>query len=226
MTTTFRFDGLTEPARWTGRYNRIPGKEPVFKAKIDGSAHAYWAPWNSGEVLTSRFVDQPGVRDMVTAINRTKERYANQAGGSFQINEFGQVLCPLTGSAARYWVGNASGVPVFEDPRNPGATFELCLPASTQPDTPWERPYIGMKFNLDGNDSIYFQEDDGDTRRKLRLSKSDPDLIRRLRLVRGNGQTIRFIVNLHGIVLTKRHPHWQPVFVGFINLNLWFPKQP
>ena len=83
-----------------------------------------------------------------------------------------------------------------------------------------------MKFNLDTNDSVYFQEEDGDTKRKIRLNKANPDIIRRLREVRGRGNAIRFIVNLHGVVLTKKEPGWQPVFVGYIDLDSWFPKQP
>ena len=37
---------------------------------------------------------------------------------------------------------------------------------------------------------------------------------------------MRFIVNLHGVVVTKTEPDWQPVFVGFINPDRWFPKEP
>ena len=226
MSTPFQFKALSEPVEWTGHYNRIPGKEPVFKAKVDGSAHAYWSPWNSGEWLTSAFVHGPGVNQMVKAVNSAKERHTGQAGGAFQINEFGQVICPIASSSERYWVGNVAGVPAFEDPRDDERTFELRLPPSTEAGTPWERPYIGMKFNFDGNDCIYFQEDDGDTKRKIRLSKRDPELVSRLRQVRGSGKSLRFLVNLHGVVLTKTEPDWQPVFVGYIDLSRWFPKHP
>jgi len=225
MSTTFQFEALPEPVPWTGRYNRIPGKEPAFKARVDGSACAYWSPWNSGEWLTSMMIGGPGVSRMVRAVNRAKEIHAGIAGGSFQINEFGQAICPIASSSARYWVGTVTGVPTFQDPRDHAQPFDLLLPPSTAPGTPWERPYIGMRFNLDPKCSIYFQEDDGDTKRKISLDKSDPELVRRLQQVRGSGQTIRFIVNLHGIVLTKKEPDWQPVFVGHIDLNRWFPNQ-
>ena len=177
MSPAFKFKGLPTPVLWEGRYNRIPGKEPVLRTTAGGSAHAYWKPWNTDEALTSEFVDGPEVRKLIAAVNGAKEQYAGSPGGAFQINEFGQVLCPIAGSSVRYWVGSVTGVPRFVDPRATGATFELRLPASTQPGTPWERPYIGMKFNLDPNDSIYFQEDDGDTRYKKRLATPDPDLI-------------------------------------------------
>lgn len=225
MNAPFKFEALRSPVEWTGRYNRIPGKEPVFKARVNGTAFAYWSPWQSGEILTSDFVECPGLREMVKAINRAKEAYAGQPGGGFQINEFGQVLCPVVGSSKRYWVGTVTGVPSFRDPRSPGSTFDLALPPSTEVGTPWARPYIGMKFNLDGSGSIYFKEDEEDVSRKLRLSRSYPELVRLLRQVRDHGQTIRFIVNLHGIVVTKREPDWEPVYVGQVDLNRWFQKE-
>ena len=226
MNHNFQFKALPEPLLWEGRYNRIPGKEPTFRAKGDGSAHAYWSPWGSDVWLTSPFVPVPGVRQMVKAINETKERHAGAPGGAFQINEFGQVLCPIAGTTNRYWVGTVSGVPAFVDPREEGQSFELQVPKSTQAGTPWKRPYIGMKFNLDANESIYFQEEDGDTRHKIRLPKPDASLLRRLQEVRGQGRSIRFIVNLHGVAVTKIEPDWEPVFVGHIDLAKWFPKQP
>lgn len=226
MSTTFQFEALPEPVRWTGRYTRIPGKEPAFKATVNGTANVYWSPWNSGEWLTSAFVHGPGVRQMVIAVNRAKQGHGRQAGGSFQVNEFGQVICPVGAGPERYWVGEVTGVPSFADPRQVGTTFELWLPVSTRAGTPWERPYVGMKFNLDANDSIYFREEDGDTTRKIRLDKVDPDLVHRFHQVRRSGQAVRFIVNLHGVVLTKTEPDWQPVFIGHIDLNRWFPKQP
>src|SRR4051812_18223709 len=99
MSAPFTFEPLREPLAWAGRYNRIPGQEPAFHAAADGSAHAYWSPWGSGEWLTSAFTDGPNVRKMAKAVNRAKERYAGKVGGSFQINEFGQVICPIAVSS-------------------------------------------------------------------------------------------------------------------------------
>jgi len=225
MSMSFKFETLRTPVEWTGRYNRIPGKEHAFKARVDGSAYAYWSPWDSGEWLTSDFVGGVGVQQMVRAVNLVKEQHTGHPGGAFQINEFGQVICPISSSTKRYLVGVATGTPTFKDPRHEAKTFDMCPSPSAETGTFWNRPYIGMKFNLDGNDSIYFQEEDGDTKRKIRLGKSDPDLVLRLRQVRGIGQAIRFIVNLHGVVITKKEPDWQPVFVGYIDLKHWYPRQ-
>lgn len=224
MTESFLFQPLPMPVAWTGRYNRIPGKEPVFKAKVDGTLLAYWKPWPGDECLTSLFVDCPGVRQLASAVNLAKEAQVGVPGGAFQINEFGQVICPTGHGSDRYWVGTVAGVPQFHDPRDGAKPFTLQEPAASAAGKPWERPYIGMKFNLDANDSIYFQQDDGDTRTKLRLSKADPALVRRLRQVRGDGAGLRFVVNLHGVVLTKIEPGSQPVFVGHVDHCQWFSK--
>jgi len=222
----FIFDPLPRAVSWTGRYHRIAGKESVFHATAAGSVQAHWKPSNTGEVLISRIVDQSAEKKMAGAINHVKVVYAGSPGGSFQINEYGQVICPISGSSSRYWVGNVSGVPSFADPRTPGSTFELALPPDTEPGTPWERPYIGMRFNFDTAGSIYFQKDDGDVKLRIRLATTTPDLVRRFRQVRGGGSTIRFVVNLHGAVLTKQESDWQPVFVGFIDPASWFPREP
>jgi hypothetical protein len=83
-----------------------------------------------------------------------------------------------------------------------------------------------MRFNFDTAGSIYFQKDDGDVKLRIRLATTTPDLVRRFRQVRGGGSTIRFVVNLHGAVLTKQESDWQPVFVGFIDPASWFPREP
>jgi hypothetical protein len=229
MSSPFQFTPLAVPVTWAGRYSHPVGKESVFRARSNGSAYVTWTPWNSGLALTSYFVDGAAVRQMVKTINGAKQLYGAPAGGSFQINEYGQVICPVSSNnnlLERYKVGDVTGVPTFLDPRKPGSSFELQLPPATLAGAAWDRPYVGMKFNLDVNDSIYFQEDDGDGKRKIRLDKPDPNLVQRLWQVRGRGQAIRFIVNLHGMVLTKTEPNWQPVFVGTLNLAQWFTKQP
>jgi hypothetical protein len=226
MSNTFSFQELPKPVVWTGRYNRIPGKEPTFKAKADGTLLAYWRPWPGDEWLTSPFMDCPAVQRLAAAVNRAKAANAGVPGGAFQINEFGQVICPTNNDREKVWVGTVGGVPRFRDPRDSSKPFELQEPVTSAAGEPWDRPYLGMKFNLDGNDSIYFQQDDGDTRTKLRLGGVDSNLVRRLRSVRGSASNIRFIVNLHGVALTKVEPDWRPVFVGHIDLAQWFPKLP
>ncbi len=79
-----------------------------------------------------------------------------------------------------------------------------------------------MKFNLSQDDEIYFKQDTEDGGTKLYPPRQDKKLASSIRQVRPSWQTVRFIVNLHGAVLTKVEPDWEPVFVGFINPELWF----
>lgn len=225
MSAKFKFEPLRKPVRWKGRYNRIPGKEPAFKVKLNGTVYAYWNSWEDDEWLTSQFERTHAVAHLGESVNMVKENHAGQGGGAFQINEFGQVLCPIAQSEDRYWVGNVEGVPRLKDPRTADGGFELKLPASTKPGTPWNRPYIGLKYNLDFNDSFFFKQTDGDTTRKLRCKETDRELVKRLREIRGHGKTLRFIVNLHGVVITRTGTGNRPVYVGRINYDKWFEKQ-
>ena len=81
MSTAFKFEALPKPVQWTGRYNRIPGREPVLRTTVRRSAHAYWKPWNSGEILTSPFFDGHEVQKLITAVNDAKEIHAGCPGG-------------------------------------------------------------------------------------------------------------------------------------------------
>ncbi len=222
--TDFRFTPLSEPVEWSGRYNRIPGKEPTFKVNANDEPFAYWSPWRSDEWLTSPFVPTAATKKMGEYINHAKITHAGKSGGSFHINEFGQVITPVYGSYRRFWVGNVEGVPHFYDPRTTKRTFSL-VPSDDTPGALWDLPYLGMKYNLDGSGSIYFQTEEKDCKRKLRLVNPPTNLIGKLAAIRGAGKPVRFIVNLHGVVVTKKEPGWQPVFVGFIDKRNWFKKE-
>ncbi len=224
--SNFKFTPLAKPVEWTGRYNRIPGKEPAFKVNVRNEPYAYWSPWKSDEWISSFFVPSASTELMGKSINKVKNGNAGRAGGSFHINEFGQVIVPVYGSYKRFWVGNVSGVPLFDDPRTSGAEFSLFPPEDTPSGFSWDLPYVGMKFNLDGRQSIYFQTENEDVKSKIRLAKPPKTLIKRIASIRGEGTPVRFIVNLHGAVITKKEPDWEPVFVGFIDRSNWFPKEP
>ena len=79
-------------------------------------------------------------------------------------------------------------------------------------------PHLPLSFTLDME--------------AARVAAQRSDLIEALRSIRRYG-AVRFIVNPYGLVLTKRPPAgrwsaeelWEPVFVGKINLDLWFEKE-
>ncbi|MDZ7262378.1 MAG: hypothetical protein ONB05_09780, partial [candidate division KSB1 bacterium] len=92
---------------------------------------------------------------MAEAVNDVKRRYAGQKGGSFVINEFGQVISPIAMSRERYLVGEAHGLLYFEDKKNESGFISLCDDDELDCGDDWERPYIGIKYQLHASDHIY-----------------------------------------------------------------------
>ncbi len=227
MSQPFEFTPFTKAKAWTGRYARIPGREPAFHVSIDGIITAQWTDHDEIERLTAPIRDTPAAKALAAALNKTKAEHAGHAGGSFLINEFGQVVCPIARSMERFWVGNVAGIPDFKHPAT-GRFFTLDADPGLQPGQPWRKPYIGMKFNLDCEDRIRFTREDDDRRTRIWLPGKTPLLVAALRRIRPGGKTIRFIVNLHGVVLTKVENgdgEWVPVFVGHIDPKHWFSKE-
>jgi hypothetical protein len=216
------FRQLRHPVQWTGHYRRIPGKNTIFKATLSGRASVRWSPWQSDEILTSYFATDDAVEEMVAAVNEAKEELAGGGGGGFMINEHGQVIVPISETGAKYWVGDYSGIPTLDDPRD-GSDFTMTSSGGLVCGDLWDRPYIGMIYNLMIDDSITFEKEDQDGSRRIALRPPYEVLVKALRSLRQG--TIRFIVNLHGVVLTKLEPEAMPVYVTTIDFNRWYNKE-
>lgn len=226
MNSNFEFTALRAPVVWNGLYRRIPGREPAFHALANDAIVVQWFDHDNDEQLTAKIVATNATIQLGKAINDLKERETGTRGGSFLINEFGQVLCPLAGTNIRYWVGNIKGVPNFIYPGT-NQNFSLLPTSSINCNDAWKLPYIGNAYNLARNNRIYFKHDDDDGERNVWLEQNYTQLIALLRGIRGAG-AIRFIVNLHGAVITKveyTDGSWRPHFVGMIDYSQWFPKQ-
>jgi hypothetical protein len=160
------------------------------------------------------------------AINRVKRQRAGQPGGSFVINEYGQVLCPVNDdSFERFWVGDCRGSITFIGADN--ELFTLNDDTDLTSGDEWGLPYIGIPHNLSAKNKIYFTFKEGYDTEFLYPPYQDQNLIGALRNIRGPGGC-KFIVNPHGIVLTKVEVHpfdWRPKFVGRLNYQKWFPRE-
>jgi hypothetical protein len=220
MSRTTTFKKTSRALKWPGYYSRIPGKSPVFHARADGSGDVEWNPWRSDERLKSAFVPDEGIEAMIQAINELKQEKTGVHGGAFLINEYGQVLVPVTHSDEKYLVGELSGCPEFIDPRS-GKNFKLEAPRGTRVGMSWDLPYVGMKFKFNGEGEVARELTLGDERLREYPPRRDEDLSERLCQLRPQGG--RMIVNLHGVVLTKVDGG-KPVFVGEINIEKWFAK--
>lgn len=227
MKKKLTFKAFRKAKPWTGRYARIPGKEPAFHISRSGVITARWIDYDEDESFTAEMVETPDTKALAKALNKVKSEHTGHAGGSFLINEYGQVISPIRNTKNRYWVGDLDGIPEFSDPLN-GGTFNLRPGPNVRPGTRWNGPYIGMKFNLSADDRIYFNHENDDGRQKFWLKKNDLKLVKSLREIREEGTVVRFIVNLHGAVFTKvevETKEWRPFFVGFIDYEKWFPKE-
>jgi len=212
-----------EAVEWFGRYRRIEGRQSVFHVRVDNTVDLLWRDGPDELVCPAEMT--PDLVGLAMAVNRVKRRYTGRAGGAFIINEFRQVICPVADfSEDRYYVGDCSGAPVFIDPR--GFRFTLDDDRRLQPGDLWDRPYVGVPYNLSARGQVYFPVRSGIDTECMRPPEQDATLIAALRHIRF-GEPARFIVNPHGIALTKvcQGGVWQPVYVGRLDYQLWFERE-
>ena len=222
---------------WNGRYARIPGETTVFHAKSVDGVPTVVLDWDTeGERRTCHALNGPDVRLLVARVMQAKREMGGRQGGSFQINEFGQVLVPASdGGGRRRYVGDTRGSLRFEDPSS-GRRFTLADCVDLSAGDPWPLPYVGMPFHLHGRrgKGIYHWSEDDVSGGSEYPPRTNHELVRALRDLRPYG-AVRFLVNPERIVLTKRQPKggvhssddadWEPIFVGHLDLNQWFPKE-
>ncbi len=223
-TDTFRFTS-TSPREWYGRYRRPKGNESAYHVTVNGTIHVQWR--DSGYKFECPVALTADVQRLARAVNQAKQSYAGWAGGSFIINEFGQVICPIQQTSDRYLLGEAEGKLYFEDPWDDDVLLSIGDDKDLICGDDWERPYIGMQYQLHAGDFIYYWREDDEGGGMVRADDQDGDLIERLRAIRPHGG-VRFIVNHHGIVLTKKHvegKRWKPVYVGQIDYDYWFNRE-
>jgi hypothetical protein len=166
------------------------------------------------------------IDELIAAVQAGKRALGARDGGSFLINEFGQLLVPATEEEVTrvVQVGDCDGPVVFDNPFAPGTTFDLTDTRGLKPGDPWERPYVGLIYNLTEGNEICFKQTDASGSRYVYAPVDDPKLVRTLRALRPGGW-LRFIVGAGGIVLTKVEPDWQAHYVGRVNPAAWFRKE-
>ena len=225
---------ICKPSEWKGRYARIPGDNTAFHLKYIGGRMWPVVLWETEEgtgTCAARECD--AAAQLADAVEAAKRKAGGTGGGSFVINEFGQVLVPASdGSGRRCLAGELSGRLLFENPFDEDSPIDLGDCYHLQSGDPWKLPYVGFPFNLNRRSQIYFYNLDDEGGQSLFPKQQDRSLIQAIRSLRRTG-AVRFIVNPLGIVLTKcpaqeewsPEEQWQPFYVGQINVNLWFEKE-
>jgi hypothetical protein len=224
---SFSFKPRAQFQEWHGSYEVIPGKTTKF-INLYFQKFDFWPSlryYNGSEEHKCPAIDNGDVKRMALAINQAKFLMTGSKGGSFIINEYGQVIAPSSdGCGRRLLVGQCEGRLLFEDE---GEVIDLTADQGLCTGDRWVGPYIGMKYHLHQNSYIY--KWNGSI---IQPPNQDRELILKIRSIRRFG-AVSFIVNPYGIVLMKNpegdfsfeDDRWGAVYVGKINYGLWFDKE-
>lgn len=219
------------PKEWRGRYNRIFGNNDSVFHIILNEKKKGWVlsiyKTNESEKLEYIAEESNATIELIRKVNNLKRKWSRNAGGSFIINEFNQVIVPSSKrDVKRFLIGEFYGSILFKNPIT-GYNIDLDNDSEYECGDSWAMPYVGCQYLLtkSGEIGVWNETDD---RKELQLVENqDYSLIEKLRSIRGK-QGGRFIVNPHGIVLTKkgiRSDEWIPIYVGRIDYNKWFEKE-
>lgn len=214
---------------WKWHYDKPVGKEPVFHVNVHNEIHIVQRDDYDTFLYTTEQTAE--IRQLAKIINKCKEECGGCRGGSFCINEYGQVIVPLMPRKDQYgritqwraprYVGEISGDIDFYDGR-----IKVSLNSILKRGAPWPFPYLGMKYRLSNRNIIYMEIQEGDDFKRISLKKKYQHLIDSIRAIRGSGPCT-FIVNPWGCVLMKvliGSTDWVPVFVEKLDYNKWFDK--
>ena len=227
----FSFSPLM-PRCWSGRYARIPGDTTAFHVRMFSG---HWRPvveWVTGdETAQCPMEDIESAATLASAVNAGKRFLGGSPGGSFLVNEYGQVLVPSPfGIGEVVLVGECSGRMAFHDSSKSIGLFDLTSDQGLTLGDAWNLPYLGIPYNLSRSSEIYFWHRGRVGSWKATPPSRDDSLVDALRSIRPWGP-IRFVVTPGGLVLTKvpvggwRNERWETRFVGRVNYKKWFPKE-
>ena len=221
---TFRFHPCS-PFPWVGYYNNTKNHNNVFHIWSDfGDLPAI--EWTRGsESARCPAVDSKGARELANAINSIKVKQTFQERGSFLINEFGHVIVPFANTDEKFCVGKIEGSLVFHNHLDSGY-FSLNDDEHLKTGDFWDKPYIGIPYISSPYYGVYYKNKDWSMKNRsvTKPVKQDVELMRKIRSITGT-ETVRFIVNPHGIALTKKEiewHNWKPIYIGRIDYEKWF----
>ncbi len=224
------------PFRWSGRYKRVPGDAWALHVTRIGDQ---WRPYGyrsiNDETAQCLMAESEASEALALAVNAGKRALGGRDGGSFLINEFGQVLVPTQvessfGDDQVVIVGVLEGPLFLHDPFDNNKPVDFADTTGLQTGSDWERPYFGIPYNLSFDNEIHFRDESNVSSLWTYPVTQDPELVEAIRQVRPR-KYIRFFVSYGGLVLTKaevgRWPNkqWEPRYVGRIDVNKWFTKE-
>lgn len=220
------------PFPWYGRNKHFTGRWGTFHIEYN-KEYSWWPALlveNDEGSYYAWAIDQDNLRDLVKSINDAKDSMVSGSlGGAFLINEYGQVLVPSNDGDGRImFVGEIDvndSLMLFFNPLS-GEIMDLSYDIDLRPGEYWNKPCIGMVYNLSQKDRIYYYNTYYLGSRYEEAPNQDQNLITSIRKIRPHG-AVSFIVNPYGIVLIKKiGDQWNMyTYVGRINFAAWFEKE-
>ncbi|MGB9863613.1 MAG: hypothetical protein ACPLPQ_07390 [Candidatus Saccharicenans sp.] len=227
---------------WFGRYGRLIGGS-YWKVALNNEILVIWNI-NSDTKVVLQAKHSPEIKKLAEAVNDAKKIMGSYGGGTFSINEFGQVIVPSAdGNGKRILVGEIKGPILLKNPfsnNQDNKWIDISDDSGFKCGDPWPFPYLGVVYRLSANDRIYYKEENEDESYAIFAPVMDESLIKKIRMVRPYG-AVRFLVNPYGIVLTKKPAKEQkhfgssdifidesdyvPCYIGRINYQKWFKKE-
>ena len=221
---------------WMSYYGRIPGATSAFHVRARNVGR-FWpeADWQLGHQRHEvPFCQDPsikydtGPRDLAVAVNKAKKAGSEYGrfGGSFLINEVGEVLVPSQDGSRILHVGRWTGPILIQDPRAPDdPPLDIYDTNGLVAGDSWDKPYVGSLYLLahrNDTDIVMTWDATGflDVGDLLQTH-----VVPQLRALRPEGD-VRFIVTYGGVVLTKiplpgRWTPDNPVYAGHVDPRKW-----
>lgn len=228
------FFSKCEPAKWEGRYNRIPGHPTVIRIIHTRTQNDWWPTIryvDSDDTVMCLAENVSNITELVEAVNNVKMTNKGRAGGSFIINEHGQALVQsynkYENELYTFLIGEVQGKLLFKN-QSEDIIIDLSDDTGLKTGDTWNKPFVGMPYRLSEDDKIHYVK----VGNKIYPKKQDDKLIQTIRSVRPEG-LVKFIVNPYGIVLaTKTAAELDPnipaerqsLYIGRIDYDNWYEK--
>lgn len=170
------------------------------------------------ELLTT--ADHP---ELVEMVNDVKVEANGVAGGTFYINEFGDVVVPA--ADGHYWGGHYERVLEFSFD---GGVISPQAPRGLQPGDPWPGPHVGIRYVLTADRKDIRYELKPTRTRTIKVHLSDevgPDAAARLarRLLDAKGEAGRIYINEAAEFFSPPGQLGDPlVYLGPLGEDFWF----
>ncbi len=135
---------------WTGRYGRILGHGTYWKVKNCQDGWQVILSWSYDDDtrIECHARDGDGAQLLAQTVAFAKKAMGGQGGGSFVINEYGQVIVPNSKGNGQYlMVGEIDGCFWLNNPLSNSPIdrwFQLWDTGNLQSGDVWTKPYIGV----------------------------------------------------------------------------------